>query len=144
MGKKKQKKQLEKKQPAKKSGKKGKAVKEKGKKRLDALEEERRRLQLQVAELQRRLDEAPDNQSRPESTGTQPDTLAEEELPRKRPASSHKIDWERYGYLHDRYELYVEEGIDKEEARKKANRDLIGKFGENVGYSDEQLEAIFL
>ena len=144
-------KKKQKKQQAKKSGKKGKVlkekgkvVKEKGKKRLDALEEERRQLQLQVAELQRRLDEAPEERSNPEPAVRQPETLTEEALPRKRPATGHKIDWERYSYLHDRYEVHVENGVDKVEARRLANEELMEKFGGDAGYTDEQLEAIFL
>ena len=137
MGKKKQKKQQQ-----KKSGKKNKAVKEKGKKKLDALKEERRQLQLQVAELQRRLEEASKERQAPPDP--QPLAMSGAEFPRKPRASHHKIDWERYTYLHDRYEVHVEKGEETERARSLANEELRAKFGNDAGYTDEQLEAIFL
>jgi len=134
MGKKKQKKQS-----TKKSGKKDKkVVKEKGKKRLRALEEERRQLQLQVADLQRRLEEASEERPAP------PPVAGEADFSRKARSSKHKIDWERYTYLHDRYEIHVEKGVEKARARKLANEELRVKFGDGAGYTDEQLEAIFL
>ena len=139
MGKKKQKKQQQ-----KKGRKKEKIVKEKGKKKIGALEEERRQLQLQVAELQRRLEKVPEERQAVEPPAPQPEVESGMEFPRKKLASHHKIDWERYTYLHDRYEAYVEAGEQGARARQLANEDLRARFGDAAGYTDEQLEAIFL
>mgnify|MGYP001044036957 CR=1 FL=1 len=160
MGKKKQKKQLQKKaekklvdkkqsekkqsgkkQAGKKQGEKKPSTKEKGKKKLDALKEERRLLQAQVAELQQQLDQAYANPPVSEA----PSGLPELDDPfKKGDGPQSKIDWERYSFLHDRYEAYVEEGIDTAQAGKLANEDLMKKFGKKAGYTDEQLECIFL
>ena len=140
MGKKKQKKQSPKKVEKKQAGKKS-AVKVKGKKIIDALEEERRLLQDQVAALQRQLEQA--SQSRPYSEPSDEPPKIDEAFKREA-TSQHKIDWERYSFLHDRYEVYIEEGVDKVRAGKLANEDLMAKFGKKAGYTDEQLECIFV
>ncbi len=58
--------------------------------------------------------------------------------------SSHRIAWNRYAYLHDRYEAHIEKGAKKEDARKMANRDLMKRFGKKAGYTEQQLACIFL
>lgn len=138
MGKKKQKKQSQ-----KKAGK-GLAAKEKNKQRVEALKEERRLLELQVADLQRRLEETTQSRRSPAPPAEQPTPEISGELPGKKSALQEKIDWERYSYLHDRYEVYIEQGVKKEGARKMANEDLMAKFGKTAGYTDHQLECIFL
>lgn len=50
--------------------------------------------------------------------------------------------WRRHGYLRDRYEYHLSEGQDKANARILADKDLRGKFGEDAGYSEQELEQI--
>ena len=126
---KKQRKQLQKK------ARKARAVKEKHQKRIDALKEEKRLLALRVANLQRQLKEVSESRHGPETPDEQPGKVA---------ASNHRIAWERYAYLHDRYEACIEKGANKEDARKMANKDLLERFGKEAGYTEQQLECIFL
>ena len=130
MGTKKQQKK-QRKQSQKKTG----AVKGKSQKRIDALKEEKRLMERRVADLQRQLEEVP--VSRPE-----PEPSDEQSI--RKDVSDQRISWERYTYLHDRYEAYIEKGAKKEEARKMANRDLMERFGKEAGYTEQQLECIFL
>jgi hypothetical protein len=50
--------------------------------------------------------------------------------------------WKKHGFLRDRYEYYLEDGQDKETARLMANQDLSDSFGEEAGYSEQELEVI--
>lgn len=130
------KKQLKKqRKPLRKKAKKARAVKDKFRKRIDALTEEKRLLELLVTHLQRQLKEIPESGHSPVST---------DEKPGQEVISHQRIDWDRYAYLHDCYEAYIEKGAKKEQARKLANRDLMEKFGKNAGYTEQQLECIFL
>ena len=122
------------KQSQKQAGK-ARAVKEKFRRRIAALKEDKRLLELQVANLQRQLKEALESRRSPEisdeslSTGT---------------VAKYRIPWENYTYLQDRYDVYTEKGVIKEEARTLANRDLMKRFGKEAGFTDQQLECIFL
>ncbi len=118
-----------------KKARKAQTVKEKSKKRIDTLKEEKRLLELRVTHLQRQLKEVSESPRGPETTNKEPRTAV---------ASTHRIAWERYAYLHDCYDAYIEKGDEKEEARKMANRDLIEEFGKKAGYTEQQLECIFL
>ncbi len=53
-----------------------------------------------------------------------------------------KKTWERHQYLCARYEHHLETGCDKRQARAGADRDLRVRYGEDAGYTAEQLEAI--
>jgi hypothetical protein len=44
--------------------------------------------------------------------------------------------------LRDRYEFHLEDGQNKTTARTLANEDLREKFGEDVGYPEQELENI--
>jgi hypothetical protein len=49
--------------------------------------------------------------------------------------------WKRFSYLRDRYEFHLK-SQSKAKARVSANQDLIRTYGEESGYSEEQLECI--
>lgn len=50
--------------------------------------------------------------------------------------------WKRNRYLTERYGLYLEDGVEKSQAREKANKDLMEKYGDAAGYDAETLEEI--
>ncbi|MBT3061109.1 MAG: hypothetical protein AB2728_19720 [Candidatus Thiodiazotropha sp.] len=50
--------------------------------------------------------------------------------------------WKQHGFLRDRYEYHLENGQAKETARAMANRDLRDSFGDEAGYSEQELETI--
>jgi hypothetical protein len=61
---------------------------------------------------------------------------------RTRIGVAQKEAWKKHGYLRDRYEYHLENGEQKEKARTMANRDLIDSFGDEAGYSGQELEVI--
>jgi hypothetical protein len=50
--------------------------------------------------------------------------------------------WKQHGFLRDRYEFHLESGQEKEAARELANRDLRDNYGDEAGYTVEELEVI--
>jgi predicted RNase H-like nuclease (RuvC/YqgF family) len=50
--------------------------------------------------------------------------------------------WKQHGFLRDRYEFHLVNGEEKTAARALANQDLCGAFGDEAGYSEEELENI--
>lgn len=56
--------------------------------------------------------------------------------------SDRKKMWERHQYLRARYEHHLEAGLDKSRARIDADNDLRERYGEEAGYTREQLEGI--
>jgi len=50
--------------------------------------------------------------------------------------------WKRHTFLGERYEQYLDDGHDKEQARSLANQDLMDRYGDDVGFTPEQLLAI--
>ncbi|MES9992801.1 MAG: hypothetical protein ABW098_12655 [Candidatus Thiodiazotropha sp.] len=50
--------------------------------------------------------------------------------------------WKQHGFLRDRYEFHLENGQAKDAARAMANQDLRDSFGDEVGYSQQELETI--
>jgi KaiC/GvpD/RAD55 family RecA-like ATPase len=50
--------------------------------------------------------------------------------------------WKQHGFLRDRYEFHLESGKEKVSARALANQDLREAFGDEAGYSEEELENI--
>jgi len=59
-------------------------------------------------------------------------------------ATAHRTAWKRHQYLQDRFESHQEAGLSKHEARHAANRDLVARFGDDAGYTDDQLEGILM
>ncbi|HEB97710.1 MAG TPA: hypothetical protein ENI96_14905 [Sedimenticola thiotaurini] len=58
------------------------------------------------------------------------------------PALQHRNAWQRHAFLRERYEEHQRGGCERQRARELANRDLIGRFGDEAGYTAEQLESI--
>ena len=57
-------------------------------------------------------------------------------------ATAQRATWKKHTYLRDRYEAYLEEGRVKHNARRLANADLVAKYGEDSGFSEQDLEDI--
>ena len=60
-------------------------------------------------------------------------------IQKKGVATDQREAWKKYSYLRDRYEFYLDDDRDKTKARSLANQDLVGKYGEEFGYSEKQL-----
>ena len=56
--------------------------------------------------------------------------------------SERKKVWERHQYLRSRYEFHLEAGLQKVKARLYADRDLRKRYGDDAGYTEEQLDSI--
>ncbi|MCP3867176.1 MAG: hypothetical protein GY703_03595 [Gammaproteobacteria bacterium] len=50
--------------------------------------------------------------------------------------------WKRHGYLRDRYEYHLESGQEKHDARLLADKDLRAEYGEETGYTEDELHSI--
>lgn len=50
--------------------------------------------------------------------------------------------WKRHTFLGECYEQHLDNGHDKEQARSLANQDLMDRYGDDVGFTPEQLLAI--
>jgi len=50
--------------------------------------------------------------------------------------------WKRHGYLRDRYEFHLSTGQSIADARTFAGQDLRMVFGDDAGYSEQELEHI--
>ncbi len=57
-------------------------------------------------------------------------------------ALTHRKAWERHQFLRSQYEFHLESGESKGRARAKADRDLRRRYGDDAGYTHEQLDAI--
>ncbi|MCB1761142.1 MAG: hypothetical protein KDI68_15330 [Gammaproteobacteria bacterium] len=56
--------------------------------------------------------------------------------------SERKKTWERHQYLRAQYESHLESGSAKADARVAADRDLRQRYGDQFGYSLEDLDSI--
>ena len=56
--------------------------------------------------------------------------------------SERKKIWERHQYLRSRYEAHLEAGLLKPAARRSADADLRDRYGDETGYTEEQLDSI--
>lgn len=50
--------------------------------------------------------------------------------------------WKRHRYLRDRYDFHLENSHDKPSARDLADKDLRQEYGEEAGFSKQELEHI--
>lgn len=57
-------------------------------------------------------------------------------------ALAQKKAWKQHSYLRDRYEYHLAAGQDKSSARLLANRDLRAEFGQEAGYTEQELQHI--
>jgi len=56
--------------------------------------------------------------------------------------SERKKIWERHQYLRSCYEKHLEAGLEKVTARHNADQDLRQRYGDDAGYTAEQLDSI--
>ena len=56
--------------------------------------------------------------------------------------SERKKIWERHQYLRSCYEKHLEAGLEKVAARHSADQDLRDRYGDETGYTAEQLDSI--
>lgn len=57
-------------------------------------------------------------------------------------ALSHRAAWKQHSFLRDRYESHLGTGATKERARRLANDDMKAEYGTDIGFSEEELNAI--
>jgi len=103
------------------------------KKRIVDLLQENREKEQRIVELQNQASEAP--QVKGKAVGRAKVSGL---------ATAQRQAWKRHQFLQDRFEFHVEHGLDKVQARLAANSDLVSKFGEEAGYSDDQLDGILM
>lgn len=77
--------------------------------------------------------------SLPQSENTAPAGIGDQE---GGIASSQRAAWKQHKYLRDRYEVHLDAGATKTDARQLANDDLRMEFGMDSGFSQEELGAI--
>ena len=52
------------------------------------------------------------------------------------------MSWKRHRFLGERYDAHLLDGHDKDTARGMANRDLVERYGKDVGFTEDQLRDI--
>ena len=57
-------------------------------------------------------------------------------------AAAQRATWKKHTYLRDRYEVHLFDGRKKADARNLANADLVAKYGEESGFTEQDLEDI--
>ena len=57
-------------------------------------------------------------------------------------AAAQRASWKKHSYLRDRYEAYLNDGRKKADARGLANADLVAKYGEESGFTEQDLQDI--
>ncbi len=60
----------------------------------------------------------------------------------KRLVIGQKNAWKRHTFLGERYEKHLNDGRGKEQARAMANQDLMDRYGDDIGFTPEQLLVI--
>ncbi|MCB1860005.1 MAG: hypothetical protein KDI63_17170 [Gammaproteobacteria bacterium] len=76
------------------------------------------------------------------SMATEPAPMGLSESKKQGVALAHRKAWERHQYLRSQYEVHLESGVDKQRARMMADGDLRRRYGDDAGYTEEQLDAI--
>jgi len=142
---------------AEKQLKKGKLKAEKGAK-PGKLKESTKALRLEIQRLKKEL-ELRDNQLKvlvndqlkaPISGQEELTSMSEAQTLSQRLAESsnagtiseRKKIWERHQYLRSRYEVHLDAGMEKVKARLHADKDLRARYGDDAGYTEEQLDSI--
>lgn len=100
------------------------------------------RLQKRIA---RRDEQATAGLSEAESAGVLDETPGSEALVESEEAglaSAQRATWKKHAYLRDRYEAHLAEGEGKSEARTRANADLVDKYGDDSGFTEQELQDI--
>ncbi len=57
-------------------------------------------------------------------------------------AAAQRASWKKHTYLRDRYEAHLSKGRKKSDARRRANADLVAKYGEEAGFTEQDLQDI--
>ena len=89
-----------------------------------------------IAELQRQVSAAPAGSSE------FPEKSPIENSGNKSIAIEQKKAWKRGRFLCERYDLHLNSGLEKDEARALANRDLMESQGKEAGFTAEELRGI--
>ncbi len=96
-----------------------------------------------IQDLNRRLDVGPGTR-KPESETRKPKNRFEPRQKSRKTslAVAQRKAWKQHSYLRDRYEHHLGAGRDKNEARLLANLDLRAEFGQETGYTEQELQHI--
>ena len=109
--------------------------------RLRQLEMELTSCKNAIGDLSRQLkDQKSDKTKRKKSGKTASNILLAQQSTRV--SVSQRNAWKRHGYLRDRYEFHLDICQDKVRARNLADNDLRRQFGEEAGYTAQELEQI--
>ena len=57
-------------------------------------------------------------------------------------AAAQRASWKKHTYLRDRYEAHLNDGRTKADARSLANADLVARYGEESGFTEQDLQDI--
>ena len=106
-------------------------------KRVRKLKQNLHARKQQIADLQRRLDQAP-----PVTDVSKSPALEFGDRDGSDISSNHRSAWKPHSFLLDRYEFHLRAGVAKARARHLANEDLKQEYGTGYGYTEEELSAI--
>jgi len=112
-------------------------------KTVKRLEKELRVRDAVIQDLNRRLDVGPGTRKTKPKTRI-PKTRSEPRQKSRKTsvAVAQRKAWKQHSYLRDRYEHHLGAGRDKNEARLLANLDLRAEFGQETGYTEQELQHI--
>jgi len=111
------------------------------KKRIKQLEKELDKRARLIEDLNRRLKKG----KKGKAVKAKPDKKTANPLFRKQTKGvgvDQRRAWQRHGYLRDRYEFHLTGTRDKTLARSLADQDLRERYGEDAGYTEQELEQI--
>lgn len=120
------------------------------KKKMEQQSIQLKKAETKITKLQKKLDAKEQKilrlKAQPE-TGNDTDHHSKDEIFQettgdKKAIIDHKNAWKRHTYLRDRYEQHMVDGHDKDSARLLANKDLTARYGQEVGFTQEQLGDI--
>jgi len=114
-------------------------------KTVKRLEKELRVRDAVIQDLNRRLDVGPGTgKTKPEPETRKPKAGSEPRQKSRKTgvAVAQRKAWKQHSFLRDRYEHHLGAGRDKNEARLLANLDLRAEFGQETGYTEQELQHI--
>lgn len=111
--------------------------------RIDKLKKQVKRQSKALAERDRALGELRRQLEENNSGARKPARAVLQSSARGRNlALQHRNAWQRHTYLRERFEEHLGSGCKRQQAREQANRDLMARYGDDAGYTSEQLESI--